>query len=60
MKRLLAANLQKNSKSRYDLERFNTMLQAQIHNMLDLGWDRKNIILLSLKNLILAPPAWTI
>ena len=47
MKRLLAANLQKNSKSRYDLERFNTMLQAQIHNMLDLGWDRKNIILLS-------------
>jgi len=47
MKRLLVANLQKHSKSRYLPERFETMLKAQIHNLLEVGWKKENIIFLS-------------
>jgi len=47
MKRLLVANLQKSSKSRYNPQRFEILLKAQIENMLELGWKKKNIILLS-------------
>ena len=47
MKRLLVANLQQGSKSRYNLERFETMLKSQIENMLQIGWLRENIIFLS-------------
>ena len=47
MKRLMVANLQPKSKSRYTPERIRTLLQAQVHNMRELGWNRRNIILLS-------------
>jgi hypothetical protein len=47
MKRLMVANKQKNGKSRYFHERMETLLKAQIDNMLELGWEKKNIILLT-------------
>lgn len=47
MKRLLVANKQKTGKSRYFHERMEIMLRAQIDNLLDLGWKKENIILLT-------------
>lgn len=47
MKRLLVANKQKNSKSRYSFERMETIMQAQIDNLLSLGWQKENLILLT-------------
>ena len=47
MKRLLVANLQRSSKSRYNPERFDTLLKAQIDNMLEIGWKKDDIIFLS-------------
>ena len=47
MKRLLAANLQKSSKSRYNPARFELNLKAQIDNILEIGWSLEDIILLS-------------
>ena len=47
MKRLMVANKQKNSKSRYSFERTETSLKAQIDNMLEIGWETKDIILLT-------------
>jgi len=47
MKRLMVANFQKSSKSRYNIERFETILKAQIDNMLEIGWEKENIIFLS-------------
>jgi len=47
MKKLMVANKQKTSKSRYFFERMETMLQAQIDNMLELGWRTEDIILLT-------------
>jgi len=47
MKRLIAANLQPNSKSRYNPERLKLMLRAQIHNLLEVGWKKQDIILLA-------------
>ena len=47
MKRLMVANRQFGSRSRYAHDNFELILTAQIHNMLDLGWDRKDIILLT-------------
>ena len=47
MKRLMVANKQKNGKSRYFFEKMETMLKAQIDNMLELGWNTEDIILLA-------------
>lgn len=47
MKRLLVANKQKTGKSRYFHERMDNMLKAQIDNLLELGWVREDIILLT-------------
>ncbi len=47
MKRLMVANKQKNSKSRYSFDRTEISLKAQIDNMLELGWEPKDIILLT-------------
>jgi len=47
MKRLLVANKQKTGKSRYFFERIETLLKAQIDNLLSLGWQPKDIILLT-------------
>jgi len=47
MKRLMVASKQKKSKSRYFFEKMETMLQAQIDNMLELGWRTEDIILLT-------------
>ena len=47
LKRLLVANKQTSSKSRYSDDRFNTILNAQIENVLEVGWEREDIILLS-------------
>ena len=47
MKRLLTANKQDAAKSRYHFERMETMVKAQIDNLLDIGWDPKDIILIS-------------
>lgn len=47
MIRLLVANLQKESKSRYSADKIRTLLKAQIHNMINLGWKQSDIILLS-------------
>lgn len=47
MKRLLTANKQKTGKSRYAFEGMETMLKCQIDNLLDIGWKKENIILLT-------------
>lgn len=47
MKRLMVANLQKTSKSRYVPEKFETLMKAQIHNALEVGWNIDDIILLT-------------
>jgi len=47
VKQLMVANKQKTGKSRYFFEKMETMLQAQIDNMLELGWRIEDIILLT-------------
>lgn len=47
MKRLLTANKQKTGKARYAFEGMEIMLKAQIDNLLELGWQTKDIILLT-------------
>jgi len=43
----MVANLQKSSKSRYLPEKFETLLKAQIDNVIEVGWKQENIILLT-------------
>lgn len=47
MKRLLVANKQEKSRSRYSFESTETLLKAQIDNMIQLGWRQNDIVLLS-------------
>jgi len=47
MKLLMVVNKQKKSSSRYRTDKIISILNAQIDNSLNLGWDIKNIILLS-------------